>query len=309
MLFLTEDQVRGLADAGGVIAALRSAFARDFSATLQMPVRSSMPLHGKGVLLLMPAYDGSLGVAGVKTVTVTKTSGVSASYELFDPVSGLTLARMEANWLTDLRTAATSALATDLLARPDARTLGIFGSGRQASAHLAVLPRVRSFTRFLVCGSGRAGLQDFCHAMKQQHNIDVEIADPETCVRHSNVICTCTSSRTPLFEGAWLRPGTHVNAIGAFQPDARELDDEAARRSRIIVDTWEGALAEAGDILIPLAKGIIQKEQIVADLHQIVTGERIGRTTPEDITLFKSVGCALEDLVTARLIYERARTP
>ena len=308
MLYLTEDQVRGLADVEGIIGALRSAFARDFSRTLQMPVRSSLSFDNVGVLLVMPAYDSALGMAGLKTVTVTKRSGVNATYELLDAQTGAVLARMEANWLTDLRTAATSALATDLLARADTHTLGVFGSGRQASAHFAVLPRVRRFSRFLVCGSGRADLKTFCSSMKQQHHIDIEITDAETCVRQSDVICTCTTSRTPVFDGRWLKPGTHLNAVGAFQPETRELDDETVRRSRIVVDTYEGALAEAGDILIPLANAVIEKQQIVGDLHQIVSEERQARTSPEDITLFKSVGCALEDLVTAKLIYGRARS-
>lgn len=121
------------------------------------------------------------------------------------------------------------------------------------------------------------------------------------------MICTCTTSPEPVFRGEWLRPGTHINLVGAFQPHTRECDDETMRRARIVVDTYEGALAEAGDILLPLASGAIQREQIVADLHELASGKRQGRTAPEDITVFKSVGCALEDLVTAHWIYQRAK--
>lgn len=308
MLYLTEDQVRGLADVDSVIAGIRAAFVRDFSKTLRMPVRSSLPLEASGVLLVMPAYDSALGVAGIKTVTVTNTSGVSASYELLDPASGAVLARMEANWLTDLRTAATSALATSLMARPEAHILGIFGSGRQAEAHIAVLPRLRRITRVLVCGSGNSDVQPFCLRMKEHYKIEVSPADPETCVRQSDIVCTCTTSSVPVFDGRWLKPGMHLNAIGAFQPETREVDGDTVRRSRIVVDTYEGAMAEAGDVLIPLRDGAISRDRIVGDLHEIASGKRQGRIRPEDITLFKSVGCALEDLVTAKLVYERARS-
>lgn len=308
MLYLNEDQVRRLTDVNATIEAIRAAFARDFSATLRMPVRSSLALHNGGVLLIMPAYDTALGVAGVKTVTVTKASGVNASYELFDPVSGAVLARMEANWLTDLRTAATSAVATSLMARPESRVLGIFGAGRQAEAHIAVLPQIRSFTRVFVCRPPKSDVQSFCRRMTERNNIEIMPADAETCVRQSDVVCTCTTSPVPVFDGRWLKPGTHVNAIGAFQPETREVDDETVQCSRIVVDTYEGALAEAGDVLIPLKNGVITMDHIAGDLHQIASGKRQGRTGPEDITLFKSVGCALEDLATARLIYERAQS-
>ncbi|HEX7288014.1 MAG TPA: ornithine cyclodeaminase family protein, partial [Candidatus Angelobacter sp.] len=209
--------------------------------------------------------------------------------------------------LTDLRTAATSALATDLLARGDVQTLGIFGSGRQATAHFAVLPLVRRFRRFLVCGAGRKNLRDFCSRMKRDFEIDVEPVNAATCAGESDVICTCTTSPIPVFDGRKLRPGTHLNLVGAFQPEAREVDDEAVRRSHVVVDTYDGALAEAGDLLVPLQKGVISREQIIGDLHEIASGKKQGRSSAADITLFKSVGCALEDLVTAKLIYERAR--
>lgn len=306
MLSLTEDQVRQLANVDVVIEALRTAFARDFSQTLEMPVRSSLYLPNNGVLLLMPAYDSCLGLAGIKKVTVTRTTGVNASYELLDPWNGMPLARMEANWLTDLRTAATSAVVTGVLARSDARTLGMFGTGRQAEAHIAILQHVRKFTRVRVCGSGRNDVQKFCQIMSDRYRVQVDPADAESCIRQSDVVCTCTTSRVPVFDGHWLKPGVHLNLIGAFQPDSHEVDEETVRRSRVVVDTYAGAWAEAGDLLIPLREACIQKSHILADLHELLSGKKRVRTVPDDITLFKSVGCALEDLVTAKLVYERA---
>lgn len=289
-----------------VIDALRAAFARDFSQTLDMPVRSSLSLPDQGVLLLMPAYDSFLGVAGIKTVTVTRATGVHATYELLDPNGGMTLARMEARSLTDLRTAATSAVVTSVLARSDARTLGIFGTGRQAEAHIAVLLHVRNFSHVHVCGSGRTDVQQFCQTMSDRYKLQVDPADAESCIRQSDVVCTCTTSRVPVFDGHWLRPGMHLNLIGAFQPDSHEVDEETVRRSRVVVDTYAGAWAEAGDLLIPLRTAAIKKSHILADLHELLSGKKQVRTTSNDITLFKSVGCALEDLVTAKLVYDRA---
>lgn len=304
MLIFSDDQLRKLLNPDQVIQAIHDAFSRGFS-SVRMPVRTSLELDG-AVLLIMPCYDDSLKAAGVKLVSVSEKSGVNANYELLDATSGIALARMEANYLTDLRTAATSALATDLLARKDVNTLGIFGNGRQAAAHLAVLPRVRNFKRFLVCGSGRSDVRPFCQKLKEDHGIEVEPVPAEICVRESGVICTCTTATHPLFDGRWLKPGTHLNLVGAFQPHTREVDDETVRRARVVVDTYDGCLSEAGDLLVPLQNGAIGRSHVIADLHEIASGKKAGRTGGDDITLFKSVGCALEDLVTALAAYKQA---
>lgn len=283
-----------------VIRAIRAAFTRGF-ATVHMPVRTALELDG-AILLIMPCYDSGLQAAGIKLVSVSEKAGVNAVYELLDPSTGISVARMEANYLTDLRTAATSAVATDLLARKNVKTLGIFGSGRQAVAHLAVLPRVRTFRQFLVCGSGRSDLNAFCAKMKIEFAIDIEPASAEMVTQESDVICTCTTSPVPLFDGNWLRPGTHLNLVGAFQPETREVDDTVVKRARVVVDTYEGSLQEAGDLLIPIRNHVIDRGHIIADLHEIAAGKKPGRRNADEITLFKSVGCALEDLVAAQLI-------
>ncbi len=307
MLFLTDSQVRSALNVAKVVAAIREAFARDFRSTLEMPVRSRLDV-GPSILLLMPCYDSFLNAAGVKTVTVNTEHGVRATYTLIDPLSGGLLAVMEADYLTDLRTAATSALATDLLARKEVRTLGIFGTGRQASIHFTVLPHVRQFQRFLVCGSSYSRIDEFCNRMKHECGIEIQAVDAEACARESDVLCTCTTWPNPLFDGRWLRPGTHLNLVGAFQPHTREVDTETVRRARVVVDTYEGSVAEAGDLLIPLQTGAITRDHILADLHEIASGNKQVRTSPGDITLFKSVGCALEDLVAAQMAYKELAT-
>jgi ornithine cyclodeaminase/alanine dehydrogenase len=305
MLFVSDNDIRRAVKVDQVMEAIRAVFTRNFASTLRMPVRSSLQLEG-AVLLIMPCYDSALEAAGVKLVSVS-SKGVQATYELLDSATGVSIARMEANYLTDLRTAATSAVATDLLAHEDVKTLGIFGSGRQAAVHFAVLPRVRRFERFMVCGSGRSDLSAFCAKVKTEQGIEIEPVTAEVCTRESDVICTCTTATEPLFDGHWLRPGTHLNLVGAFQPHTREVDDETVRRARVVVDTYEGALAEAGDLLIPMKKGMIDREHILADLHETASGKKTGRSSREDITLFKSLGCALEDLVTAQLVYHQSK--
>ncbi|MGE5321456.1 MAG: ornithine cyclodeaminase family protein [Actinomycetota bacterium] len=193
-----------------------------------------------------------------------------------------------------------------MLARSDSHKLGIFGTGRQAEAHIAVLPRVRRFDHVLVCGTEPAKVKAFCSSMSNRYQIEMAPADAELCVRQSDVVCACTTSRAPVIEGRWLKPGMHLNLVGAFQPETREVDDETIKRSRVVVDTYAGALAEAGDLLIPLRNSTIKENHILADLHEAVSGKKQVRRGPDDITLFKSVGCALEDLVTAKLIYDRA---
>jgi ornithine cyclodeaminase len=140
--------------------------------------------------------------------------------------------------------------------------------------------------------------------MKNELGITVEPANAETLARESDVLCTCTPSPTPLFDGSWLRPGTHLNLAGAFQPETREVDDITVKRSYVVVDAYGGALQEAGDLLIPLKNGTINRSHIAADLHEIASGKKPGRKSAYSITLFKSVGCALEDLVAAQLVYQ-----
>jgi ornithine cyclodeaminase/alanine dehydrogenase-like protein (mu-crystallin family) len=161
---------------------------------------------------------------------------------------------------------------------------------------------VRRFQRVLVCGRDADRSRAFASAALADTNLPIEPADPQTCASQSDVICTCTNSGTPLFDGNLLRPGTHLNLVGTFQPQNREVDSTAIERARIVVDTYEGCLSEPGDLLIPLSEGRISRQHILADLHELVTGKKPVPRDSASITLFKSVGCALEDLVTAELL-------
>jgi ornithine cyclodeaminase len=273
----------------------------------------------------MSCYDGAAGTLGMKLVLVRDraldTAGgdqsgtpahvgsaltqgrVQATYLLLDPETARPRLTIAANYLTDLRTAATSALATKFLARADVSTLGIFGTGRLARTHLAVLPLVRKFQRVLVCGRNPSRSNEFLQSLADEFPaLTITAADARTCASQSDVLCTCTSTSAPLFDGRDIRPGTHLNLVGAFRPQAREADSYTIQRSRIVVDTYGSARSEVGELLIPLQEGAIAPDHIAADLHELVSGKKQGRRSPEEITVFKSVGCALEDLIAAELL-------
>jgi alanine dehydrogenase len=304
---LTEAEVHRLLEPPALALAIEEAFRSRFPST-SMPTRTQMKL-ADGIFLIMPCYDRTGRGLGMKLVKFNESprlaeDRIQATYILLDIDSGCAKLVIPANYLTDLRTAATSAVATKFLAREDARVLGVFGSGRQARAHLHVLRHVRHFERALVTGKDPSRAKDFAHQMEAELGMKVEPVYARTCAAESDVLCTCTTSKTPLFDGNMIRRGTHINAIGSFQPTTRELDDTLIRRSRIVVDTYDGALAEAGDLLLPLKSGIIRREHLLADLHQLVTAKKPVRTNPAEITLFKSVGNALEDLAAAELLEE-----
>jgi alanine dehydrogenase len=304
---LTEADVHRLLDPRALIPAIEEAFRSRYPSTL-MPTRTQMNV-GDGVFLIMPCYDRQGHGLGMKLVKFNENPTIAAdriqaTYILLDVESGCTKLVIPANYLTDARTAATSAVATKFLAREDAKVLGVFGTGREARAHLQILRHVRPFERALVTGSDPGRTREFAQQMEHELEMKVESVYSRTCAAESDVLCTCTTAKTPLFDGNMVRKGTHINAVGSFQPTTRELDDVCVRRSRTVVDTYDGALAEAGDLLIPLKAGIIKRGHLLADLHELTARQRPVRTSPTEITLFKSVGNALEDLVAAELLEE-----
>ncbi len=307
---LTEADVRRLLDPSQLCASIESAF-RDRYPSISLPPRTHAELS-HGIFLAMSCYDGAANTLGMKLVLVRDQAHnpsanfaagrVQATYLLLDPETAQPQLTIAANYLTDLRTAATSAVATKYLARNDCSTLGIFGTGRLARAHLAVLLLVRNFQRVLICGRSLARAAEFIKEVSAEiPGIEIAIANASTCALESEVICACTSSSVPVFDGHDLRPGTHLNLVGSFRPQAREADTRTIQRSRIVVDTYSAA-SEVGELLIPLKEGAITREHVAADLHELVSGKKQGRRNSEEITLFKSVGCALEDLVAAELL-------
>jgi ornithine cyclodeaminase len=273
------------------------------------PARTRVEVAG-GELLLMPAAGA--GGVGVKLVTLNPSNPerglpfVQAAYVLFDPGTLSPEAVLDGTALTTLRTAAVSGLATRHLARPDASRLVIFGAGATATAHLDAMVAVRPI-RSLRVVSRSPGPAEALATRARDAGLDAAVAAPEA-VAEADVVCTCTTSERPVFDGTLLAPGTHINAIGAYRPDMRELDDVAVGRARIVVETREAAMAEAGDLLIPLRAGRIGPGHIAADLGEVVRGAEV-RRGPEDVTLFKSVGIAPEDLMVARAVLEARGRP
>jgi ornithine cyclodeaminase/alanine dehydrogenase-like protein (mu-crystallin family) len=224
MRIFTDSEIRTLLDPVEVVDAIETAFYREYRATAVMPARTHVEVPDRGVLLVMPCYDSAVPGLGTKLVTFFDNAAerLQATYVLLDPVSGNLRALMAANYLTDVRTAATSAVATRHMARADAKILGILGAGRQARSHIEVLTAVRRFDRVLVCGSSAERSREFAATIAAELRLAVEAVDGPTCASQSDVICTCTRSSLPGVKGKWLRPGTHLNLVGAFQPNKRE---------------------------------------------------------------------------------------
>jgi ornithine cyclodeaminase len=270
------------------------------------PLRSQLGTP-EGTLLLMPA-TGPAGV-GVKLVTVTPANAsrgeplIGAVYVLFDAWSQQPRAVLDGAALTALRTAAVSGLATRFLARPDAARLVLFGAGVQAGEHLEAMVAERPIERVVVVsrsGSPASALAARASAL----GLDAAVGGPEA-VRDADLICTCTTSERPLFDGAWLPGGVHVNAVGSYRPQTRELDTETVRRAALVVEERAAALAEAGELALAIAEGAIEAGHVRADLHELMNGSQV-RTSPRDVTVFKAVGLAFEDLAVAAAALEAA---
>jgi alanine dehydrogenase len=289
-------------------AELADALEDAFSAgQTDVPLRHAHDLAGSGTLLLMPAWSPE--ALGVKLVTVMPGAAargagtVQASYLLLDRATGQPRALIDGEALTLRRTAAASALAAQMLARPDAQRLLVVGTGRlapwMAQAHVALRP---DLTHVDVWGRNADAAEEVVEALREE-GIDAEVAlDLRVAVELADVISCATTSREPLVHGAWLKAGTHLDLVGGFRRDMREADDAAIVRARIFVDTFAGALAEAGDLTQPIERGVIARSHVVGELAQLLRGEVEGRTREDEVTLFKSVGTALEDLAAASLV-------
>ncbi|MEK6287494.1 MAG: ornithine cyclodeaminase family protein [Acidobacteriota bacterium] len=318
MLILSESDLRAVLSMREVIEAVEAGFRALAGGTAYAPerLRLDVPAH-KGVLLEMPAYLGSIDTAegstlGTKIVSVFEQNAkrgldtIQSVYLLLDSETGVPLALMEGRLITAIRTAATSAVATKFMARPGSRRLAVFGAGVQAEAHIRAMIEVAEIDRVMIASRSADKAGALGDRVRSAHHLPCELVSAEQAAATADLICTCTSSPVPLFDGKLLNPGTHINAIGAYTPTTRELDTETVGRARVIVDAESAAGREAGDILIPMSQGAINSGHIKGTLADIVSGKVAGRESPSEITLFKSCGLAIEDLVTARLAYTRA---
>jgi ornithine cyclodeaminase len=283
-----------------------------------LPLRSVTKVPGSPNLLAVmpgmlggPAPDGT--AIGAKVITVFPGNDATP-YEshigvvlLFDSEHGRLLAIIDASSVTAIRTAAVSGVATDLLARPDAGDLAIIGAGVQAMTHLESMQSVRTLRRVRVWSRSRERASQLADRARARFSTHVEtVPEAEVAVRGADIVCTVTGSREPVLRGEWLSSGVHVNAVGAALASARELDTAAVQRARLFVDRRESALAEAGDVLIPISEGAIGASHIVGELGEVLTGVVPGRQSADEATIFKSLGLAIEDVAAARRIHEKA---
>ncbi len=273
----------------------------------QVPLRHAHALSAADTLLLMPAWRPD--ALGVKLVTVMPGAAargagtVQAAYLLLDRHTGVPQALLDGEALTLRRTAAASALAARHLALPDARRLLVVGTGRlapwMARAHVALRPSLAEVSVWGRDGTRAAGIV----RTLRDEGIDATVSgDLPSAVARAQVVSCATTSTVPLVQGAWLAAGTHLDLVGGFRRDMREVDDAAVARARVAVDTYAGALAEAGDLVQPIEAGVVARSHVLADLAGLLRGERAVRRSADDVTLFKSVGTALEDLAAARLV-------
>lgn len=291
------------------LPALAGAIAEAFRTSITAPLRHAHALSATDSLLLMPAWSaGEGGAIGVKLVTVLPDnrarglSTVNALYVLFDRESGEPRAVIDGEALTLRRTAAASLLAARYLARGEARNVLIVGTGRlarfMAQAHCAG----RAVERLLIWGRSAEHAQALASTLRTEGLPAETAADLEHAVGASHIVSCATTAASPIVRGAWLAPGTHLDLVGAFKLGMREVDDAAVARSHVYVDTYAGALAEAADVIEPIERGVIAREDVRGELAELVTGAVRGRTESGDITLFKSVGTAIEDLAAAQLL-------
>lgn len=321
VLTLSQEDVRRLLPMAECVDLMAKTLAALSRGEAVQPVRSITPMPGgAGLLGVMPGYlgptrvDGSTrdGVLGLKAISVfpgnhgTPFDSHQGVVLLFEPEHGCLRAIVDASAITAIRTAAVSGAATRALARSDADDLAILGSGIQAAAHLEAMRAIRPIRRARVWSRSAEGARRFA-ADARASGVDVEpIEGAEDAVRGASIVCATTSSREPVLRGTWLASGAHVNAVGACVPAARELDTEAVRRSRLFVDHRAAALVEAGDLRIPLGEGAITEEHILAEIGDVFAGKHPGRRGGDEVTLFKSLGLAIEDLAAAARVYAKA---
>jgi ornithine cyclodeaminase len=280
-----------------------------------MPARQMAHLPGgAGLLGVMAGACPAPATFGLKTISLLPGNparglpSIQGVIVLFDPATGAPDALIDANEVTAIRTAAVSALATRHLAREDAATLAIFGCGVQAASHLDAMRAVRGIERVLVWGRSAGKARAFCQAQAKRTGLAIEfVALAREAAMAADILCTVTASKTPFIEGAWLRPGAHLNLVGSHSPDAAEVDIAAIARARLIVDYRDFALESAGEIVQAIAAGAIDASHVRGELGQVVAGEVPGRTGPNEITVFKSLGLVVQDLVAADLILRSAR--
>jgi len=315
-VILNHKEVEQLLPMSECISAMERAFTALALGEADQPLRTIFkPTDVKGVLAMMPTFcAGPPPLFGLKAICVFPGNAAigkdahQGGVMLFDGATGELLALINASAITAIRTAAVSGLATRLLAQANAGDVAIIGAGVQARPHLIAMNCVRSIRRVRIASRSFANAKAFANEMQPELSAVIEpVETVAAAVRGADIIVTATTAREPVLQREWISPGTHINAIGTFSPRARELDTATVVAARLFVDRRESALNEAGDYLIPASEGAIGPEHILADLGEVLTGVSPGRSSSDEITIFKSLGLAIEDLAAAAHVYQKAQ--
>src|SRR6478752_2776814 len=311
-LLLSEADVRAVLTIPDLIEAMQAALIEFSSGAADQPLRTVLQVgEAKAFFGVMPASVPGRGALGTKLVTVYESNAARglpshlATIVLLDPATGALRAIVDGRYITEARTAAASAVSARLLARPDAGVLALIGSGVQARSHLAALAQVRTLRDIRVWSPDPARRAAFAASAGAACPVR-PVGSAREAVAGADLVALVSAARQPVVRGEWISPGTHICAVGACRPDQREMDTALVRAARLFVDSRAGALAEAGDLLLPIAEGAVTAAHIAGELGELAAGRVTGRTTPDQVTVFKSLGMAVEDAVAAHLAFERA---
>lgn len=314
-LFINKEKVASQLPMNECIEVMEKMFRSLASGEATQPLRSLMWLPDKkGILGMMPGQASGLGVMGIKVITVFHSNrdvGLPSHQGiviLFDTQHGEPLMMFDAVEITAIRTAAASAVATKLLARKDSETLAIIGAGEQAKRHIEAMLLVRKIKQINIWNRTEKNAELLAEKIFEEYKIPVSAKkNVEEAIANADIICTVTSSREPVVMGEWIAAGTHINAVGSSVAVARELDTNAVVRSKLFADCYESIFNEAGDFLTPKKEGAINDDHVKAEIGEVLTGKKKGRENDEEITLFKSLGIAAEDIFAAHYIYEKIK--
>lgn len=306
--------VRQVLDMPTAIGLMRDAFIQLSAGRATVPVRTTLPVPEHDArTLFMPVSLPDATRVGVKVVSINNRNPgrglplIHALVMVLDAATGRPLAMMAGEALTALRTGAASGLATDLLARDDASVVAIFGAGAQARTQLEAVCAVRPITHALVFSRSADTATAFAREMQAALGIDVQVAEQPAQLRNADIICTATTSASPVFDHRQVKAGVHINGVGSYRPDMAEVPGETVQAARVFVDHRASCLAEAGDLIQPLEAGSITEAHLLAEIGAVAAGHTAGRTSAQDITFFKSVGNAVQDLAAASYVFDVAR--
>ena len=309
MIFLNRDQINDLISMEEAIRAMGTAFAQLSNGEAVVPPRLSLDIPDKNATsLVMPAYATGSPYYTVKIVSVNYSNPdkglplIHGVVQVFDAENGKHIANLDGASITAIRTGAASGLATDLLAKENANVCAVFGTGVQAASHIEAVLAVRPIEKIIVFSRSKPSAEKFCSTLANQ--VQCEIGEKESLLE-ADIVCTTTPAQSPLFETDEIKPGCHLNVVGSHQPSFREVPTGLVARSKIIVDNREACEQEAGDLIIPVQEGSWSFEHLHGELGQVVSGDIIARESENEITLFKSVGNAIQDHAMAHLIMEK----